>query len=203
MNKNKFSPMLSALAGVAALLFMPAQAKQPDPGPMSCADSVRLTGNASYQSCLGVHDGNLAQEQTHSVVFDGVGFGFLAFFGNNGGAGTIDKDAGTLQLATPQSGPFVVGINGGNRYSLYLFDGGDDVIESIAFDTLGVAKPNGEPGPLTHAALFTMGGSPTGPEQDSASTQAPAIAQVPEPGTSGLVLAALAAVGLTARRGKR
>ena len=203
MNNHKFAPLLSALTGVAALVFVPAQARAPDSAPVSCADSEGLTGNASYQSCRGVLEGNLAQDRTHSVVFDGVGFDFVAFFGNDGGAGSIDRHAGTLQLATPQSGPFVIGINGGNRYSLYLFDGGDDAIGSIAFDTLGVSKPNGEPGALTHAALFTMGGSPTGPVEDPPSTQAPTVLQVPEPGTPALVLAALAAVGLTARLRQR
>jgi hypothetical protein len=89
-------------------------------------------------------------------------------------------------------------------------------VGSIDFDTIGVSGRHGDK--LSHAFVFTPGGvlprQPSDLPTDgakgndlSADTPQPLMAaaasQVPEPGTSALVLAALAAAGLTARRRQR
>lgn len=224
MTRKQFYRLLSALACMLAMAVAPAQAKkteappgQTEPGLVSCADSTRITGNAAYAGqCQGAFKDNIAQNKNATAVFD-IGSGELSFdfFDSRNGHGRTE---GTLDLEQTIYGWFVLGIKGGPTYSLYLFDGGDEGVDSIEFDTLGVARGNGEAGPpaLSHAVVFTPGGvlppppagSPvggTGGEEGPNATppQGPTALQVPEPGTSGLVLAALAAVGLTARSRRR
>ena len=83
-------------------------------------------------------------------------------------------------------GLFVLAIKGGPTYSYYEFDAGTSGIDSLSFDTLGVAKGNGRAGPgLSHFGLYTQN-SP-----------------VPEPQSYALMLAGFAAIGLMVRSRRR
>lgn len=89
---------------------------------------------------------------------------------------------GELVLSAPQTGPFVLGLQGGGTYSLYLFNGGSGGLGAIEFDTYGITQglaglvaPN-----LTQAALFTSA--------------------VPEPSTSAFMLSGLLGLSLLAQR---
>jgi PEP-CTERM motif len=181
--------LLTASALAFAALSAPAHAGRGAPAPaVSCAQSFATVANAGYIACQGPLAGNIAAGQVSSVSFAGFGNfelagttddGSAAFAGNPGNVGS-----GTLQLGSPQTGLFVIGLKGGPTYSLYLFDGaaaGPAGIGALTFDTLGITKGNGSAGPgLSHAALF--------------------MAPVPEPGTWALMAAGLALVGGLAQR---
>lgn len=153
---------------------------------VQCGDSAATVSHAGYLACQGVLGGNIAAGQTDTATFSG--FGTFNLVGTSDGAGfgpftsnPSGSTAGALSFDAAQSGYFVLGIKGGPTYSLYLFNGGLAGISALNFDTLGVAKGNGDAGPgLSHFALFT--------------------APVPEPGTYALMLAGLAVVGCVAGR---
>ncbi|MCU0968785.1 MAG: PEPxxWA-CTERM sorting domain-containing protein [Rubrivivax sp.] len=175
----------AALAASAILAAAPAHAAMAPPATVDCADSA--TGSFGYIACRGPIGGNVSPSQTPSVAFDGYG-SFDFFVASDDGSrfiGAGSGNSGTLTFAQTLYGPFVLALKGGPTYSLYLFDGGSTGLDSLAFDTLGIAKGNGTAGPgLSHAALFTPGGT----------------LPVPEPGTWALMLAGLASVGWLARR---
>jgi hypothetical protein len=116
-----------------------------------------------------------------------------------------------MTFAETLFGPFVLGLRAGNMVSFYLFDGEEEGIDSIDFDTKGVVqRGNGQDGVLTEVFLFTIGGVLPQPRDATdggngeETVTAPSVAQpVPEPATGALALAALAAAGLTARRRRR
>jgi len=143
---------------------------------VSCEDSAALIGNAGYVACQGSFIGNIAPGQTNLVSFEGYGEFALQGTSDGPGAGPFSDSATQvpweLSFDDTLYGRFVVGIKGGPSYSLYLFDAGTEGIFSLNFDTLGVAKGNGRPGPdLSHAALFLPTGQPV-----SAVPEAPAWA---------------------------
>jgi opacity protein-like surface antigen len=183
--KSKLS--LVAFAALAASFASTAMAAAAPP-PVVCSDSAATTGNAGYISCQGPTAGNIAPGQTHTATF--AGYGTFALVGSTDfpAAGPFASDpggvtSGVLTFDNAVKGLFVLGIKGGPDYSLYLFDGGAAGITSLNFDTNGIVKGNGRPGPgLSHASLFT--------------------APVPEPETYALMLAGLAAIGFVARRRK-
>jgi hypothetical protein len=157
MKIKKLFPPLFALAGVAAMASMPAQAaKQPAP-EMSCADS-RITSHAAYDGqCQGSIQGNITADLVASFG-DDLEFGY--FGASKGNGGPFDdtphgQSAGSLKLTQALFGQFVLGIKAGNSYSLYLFDAGDGGVGSIDFDTIGVSGRHGDK--LSHAFVFTPG----------------------------------------------
>lgn len=151
-----------------------------------CNDSVATLGNAGYVSCQGALGGDIAAGQTDSATFDGFGTFNLVGSSNAAGFGPFTANpsgsiSGVLNFDTPQTGYFVLGIQGGPTYSLYLFNGGLAGISALNFSTLGIADGDGNPGPaLSQLALFA--------------------APVPEPGSYALMLAGLAVVGSLSRR---
>lgn len=212
MTRKMIYPLLSALAGVAAMALAPAQAKQPDEPPgqsqpvtVTCEDSAMAAWSSG---CIGPfkHSDN-ALGQVESL---GAGFAYAG--ASNSGDPFIDahggQRAGTLTFDAPLLGPFVLGIRAGNMYSFYLFAGNGEGIDSIDFDTMGVVeRGNGEAGVMTQAILFTPGGvlpQARVPGVDGSGeeivTAPPTAQQVPEPASGALAVVALAAAGLAARR---
>ena len=208
MNNKKFSPLLSALACVAALTLAPAQAKKPDgsQGQSKQADVSCEDSQINALACQGPfkHGDNKGD----TISFDGVDYLDVGSSDDS----FIDWDHGpsarTLRFAEALIGPFVLGLRAGNMYSVYLFDGANG-IDNIDFDTWGVVeRGQDQAGVLTHAFLLTPGGTlqhkPSGDTiADEGLAAPPTAQQVPEPASGALALAALVAVGLTARRGKR
>lgn len=179
------------LAAVAmAAIAAPAAAKQPPPTPMFCYESAATTGNAGYIDCQGPTPGNIAPGQVNSATFAGYGTFDLVGKTDDPGSGPFASNpapakSGTISFDSAQKGYFVLGIKGGDDFSLYLFNGGTTGITSLRWDTDGIYAGNvndaSKRGPdLSHLALFTQA--------------------VPEPETYALMLAGLAALGFVARR---
>jgi PEP-CTERM motif len=209
MSKNKHYPLLAALVCSAALTVAPAEAKVPagspghsEPGAVACEGSTRITGNAAYAGqCLGALKGDISRNENSTAVFDTEsGEVRFDFFDKQNGHGRTE---GMLELGQAIYGMFVLGIKVGETYSLYLFDGDDEGVDRIEFDTMGAgARGNGDPGVMTHAFLFTpLGVLPLRP--DETPPQSPNEQQLPEPASSALTLAALGAAGLAGRRRRR
>ncbi len=175
---------LSSIA-LAASCSSPAFAIALNPAAVACGDSFTVF-NGGYLDCAGPITGSLGASAVQSVSFAGYGsFALAGVTGDNSGAFTADPgpvEFGTLGLGlglgVPQRGAFVIGLQGGGSYSLYLFSGS----ASVDFDTFGVVDALGHPGPdLTRAALFL-----------------PSV--VPEPESYALLLAGLASLGFLASR---
>lgn len=97
------------------------------------------------------------------------------------------SSSGTLTLDTPATGYFAVGLQAGNQFSVYLFNGGVNGISSLQFTTTGTAFENDVPQALSHASLYFPGRIPP----------------VPEAETYLLMLAGLGLIGYVARRKAR
>ena len=171
------------LAAAALALAAPAFATAEGGDATSCADSFMAYTNDGYLSCRGPLAGDLAT--LGSVSFSGVGsLGLVGLTGDNSGAiaGPFDGSVfGQLQLGQVHYGNFVIGVQGGGSYSLYLVNGGAAGIGSITYDTFGIVDGAGVPGPaFASAALFA--------------------GAVPEPTPVALLLAGLATLGFVARR---
>ena len=159
---------------------------------MACGNSFATLSNAGYLDCRGPIGGNvngdlseaayLTSQWGHTWTWQGKSddAGFGPFVADDDG-----QTLGTLTFDSAVKGLFVLAIKGGPDYSYYEFDGGMLGITSLQFDTLGITKGNGKPGPgLSHFGLYT----------------ANAVTPVPEPETYALMLAGLGAVVFMARR---
>lgn len=186
-----------ALAIAAGLVVASAQAKRieskPPAPPVACGDSFATVSNAGYLDCRGPIGGNVNGSPSEAAYLtsqwgntwtwqgksDDAGFGpFAADYDN--------QTLGTLTFDSAVKGLFVLAIKGAPNYSYYEFDGGVAGITSLQFDTLGITKGNGNPGPgLSHFGLYT------------------AMAPVPEPESYALMLAGLGVVGFMVRRRKQ
>jgi hypothetical protein len=151
-------------------------------------NNVTGTG-APWLNTLNTHDGGAGLGGYTNWVFDRKFDG--AFEGPNTlgfslGAGSIDATSGTWHLATPTTRPLVLVLWAGGQSSAYFWDAGA-LTNGGTWDTWGVAvnPPGTAAQGLSGAALFLADGNGV---------------VVPEPGTVGLVAAALLGVGLMRRR---
>ncbi len=170
------------LAAALTLAAAAAHAGEGGGGSVLCDDSINTIANDAYAGqCQGPLPGSFTPGTVAS--FDGTSFVFVG--ASNDGSGTFAANPGvvewgTLALTTTPGGPFVIGLQGADSYSLYLFSGGIPGAGSIDFDRFGLATTLGQIAPdVRHAALF---------------------APVPEPATYGLLAAGLGVVGFMRRR---
>lgn len=178
----RLRPTLTAVA-LASAFAMPAFAAVEGGSTIRCTDSFMSFTNEGYVDCRGPLAGNVGA--LGSVSFDGVGsLRFVGLTGDGTGAFIGQPDTsvfGLLQLGQARFGNFVIGVQGGGSYSLYLFNGGETGIGTITYDTFGIVDGNGLAGPsFGNAALFA--------------------GAVPEPTPVALLLAGLATLGFIARR---
>ena len=196
--KNQSKLMLKcALAVAAGLVVASAQAKgkesKPPAPPVACGDSSATVGNAGYLDCRGPIGGNVNGNASEAVYLTSQWGTNWTWQGESGDAGAGPFSAnqsgllsGTLSFDSAVKGLFVLAIKGGPDYSYYEFNGGVAGITSLQFDTLGITKGNGNPGPgLSHFGLYT------------------ALAPVPEPESYALMIAGLGVVGFIVRRRKQ
>ena len=177
----KLRLITAALAASASLFAVPAQAAVGGPGSVACGDSLPTVFAAGYAGdCQGPLVGTIGTGAVATATFGSQLYTLIGTTLDASGAfsaSPVGEFFGELQLAALRTGPFVLGLQAGGTYSLYLFNGGSAGLSSIEFDTYGLALngPN-----LTQAALFA--------------------AAVPEPGTYAFMLTGLLVLGFLAQR---
>lgn len=172
----------NAAAFAACAFVAPAQAASAGPGAVECGSSLSTVFAAGYAGqCQGPLAGALGSGGISHATFGGQSYTLAG--STRDASGRFNADPGSVQwgelfLSAPQTGNFVLGLQGGDSYSLYLFNGGSAGLSAIEFDTQGLARITDSgfgglvaPG-LTQATLFTSA--------------------VPEPGAYALMLAGLA-----------
>lgn len=171
----------AALAASASLFAVPAQAAVGGPGSVTCGDSLPTIFAIGYAGdCQGPLAGTIGTGAVASATFGSQLYTLMGTTLDASGAFSANPGSvswGELQLTAMQTGPFVLGLQSGGIFSLYLFNGGSAGLASIEFDTYGLTQdgPN-----LTQAALFTVA--------------------VPEPGTYAFMLSGLLVLGFLAKR---
>ncbi len=182
----KLCLLTAALATAAALLAVPAHAAGGGPVTVTCSSSLDTVFSAGYAAdCQGPLVGTLGAGAVDSATFDSQ---FYALAGTTTDvSGRFSAHPGSVQwgelfLSAPQTGLFVLGLEGGGTYSLYLFNGGGSGLSAVEFDTYGLTQGfAGLAAPrLTQAAIFTSA--------------------VPEPATYALMLSGLLGLSLLAQR---
>lgn len=185
MKPSPFSHGLTLLAAALTLAASSAHAGLGGGAAVACADSINTIASDGYAgACQGPLAGSIGGAASvatfagNDYVFAGATNDLSGVFAANPGA----AQWGTLELSVAQGGLFVIGLQGASSYSLYLFSGSAAAIDSIDFDSFGLANALGQAeSAIQRAALFTA--SP-----------------VPEPASLGLMAAGLGAVGFIARR---
>ena len=183
----------AALSTVAALLGLTAPAGYAT-AAVACADSFATIGNAGYLTCQGpISSGPLAnpnggagETAALTTLFGGTWTwqGKSDDASNGPFTSAPSGTSGTISFDNPVKGLFIFAIKGGPDASYYEFNGGAGGISSLNWDTQGIAKGNGKPGPdISHLALY--------------------VGPVPEPETYAMMLAGLAGLGFIARRRKQ
>ena len=174
-----------ALALSAAPFLGSAHASGGGPLVVTCGNSLSTVFATGYDAqCQGPLVGALGAGAVDTAIFGSQLFTLAGTTLDASGrfsANPGNVQFGELLLSAPQTGPFVLGIQGGGTYSLYLFNGGGG-LGSIEFDTYGITQGFAglaAPG-LTQAAIFTSA--------------------VPEPGTYAFMLSGLLMLGLLAQR---
>lgn len=190
----KSAPFLSASLLALAMASAPAHALTPS--GLDCAAYGTSVAMGAL-SCSGAWVGNDSNQQTETLAqlqqdFSGIvgsidwTYAGKTETGNSAGpfSSVPGGSSGTLTLDAPLTGYFVVGLKAGNRFSLYLFDGGSTGIDSLQYTTSGTSFQNDVPQGLSHASLYIPHGLPPVPEAD----------------TYLMMLAGLGLVGYIARR---
>lgn len=181
----KLRLITTALASSATMLGLSAQASVGGPGSVACSNSLSTVYAAGYASdCQGPLAGTLGAGVVDSATFGTQTYTLAGTTLDASGRFSANPGSvqwGVLLLTAAQSGPFVLGLQGGGTYSLYLFNGGSSGLSAIEFDTYGITQGfAGLAAPsLTQAAIFTSA--------------------VPEPGTYAFMLSGLLALGLLAQ----
>jgi len=162
---------------------------------VSCFDSLVTTGNAGFMDCAGPFSGNVNGNSTELQHLTNLFSSSWVWVGSsdNPGYGPFTSDPGTtsgvLNFDSPVKGIFAIALKGGPDYSFYVFNGGTAGISSLNFDTLGIYKGDGKPGPaLSHASLYL---------------DPPFLPPIPEPESYSMLLAGLGLLGLMSRRLKK
>jgi hypothetical protein len=182
----KPSLVIAAIAVSAALVTLPAQAAGAASGPVSCGSSLATVFSPGYAAdCQGPLLGTLGAGAVDTATFGAQRYTLAGT--STDASGRFSASPGSVQwgelfLSAPQTGPFVLGLQGGGTYSLYLFNGGSAGLSSMEFDTYGLTQGlAGLAAPrLVQAAIFTSA--------------------VPEPGTYAFMMSGLLMLGLLAQR---
>jgi hypothetical protein len=175
MKFTSFFPALVAATGVALVATaIPATAAQVTTA-VSCTSGSVTAGGNGYSSCSGPISGNNRGAGTDNLQFRlnsnnlsllpqvGTALDFTKYtwalattslgFDNTNDGGT----SGKWSLASGKSvnAPFVIAVKGGPDYSAYFFNAGSN-ITSGTWNTFGIVKGNGSPGPgLSHLDIYT------------------------------------------------
>ena len=207
--KNFGTQGIASLCVAAGSLAVALPAQAVDPVNIFCSESDITTNtmlNPSYRACRGPFGGVLtgaASELTFLLqqfgpLVGGIPFAYRGNSIQTNPDPTVTTDSpflsnpgtqtGVLAFVAPLSVAFVLGFEGGDNYSYYLFDSRNAFTSSIQFDTFGIADSTGRnPGPpLAFASLYVQ--------------QPQGGGAVPEPAGLGLLAAAFGALALASRR---
>ncbi|MBD2387208.1 PEP-CTERM sorting domain-containing protein [Cylindrospermum sp. FACHB-282] len=169
MKLTLFFPAFVAATGVAlAVTAIPAAA-----AVVGCSSGSVTAGGNAYSSCSGIIIGNNRGAGTDNLEYR-LNSDNLALLPQSGSA--LDFTKYTWTLATASLGfqpnnyntsgtwslgagksinsPFAIAVKGGPDYSAYFFNAASN-ITSGTWNTFGIAKGNGQPGPgLSHLDIY-------------------------------------------------